>query len=167
MNVHSTTLPYSTKGHQELELKDTKKSNSKHGRGTWREGTKELKGKAKGEELGSTNRKCKLILINIDYLLYTHYHWAAASWLVSMLLFWALDSFYILQSNPVWSGHCLSHPVSLNSSLTALEPQWPLCNPKMLFFPTTGPLHLLFPMLELLLTFILFYSSDCNSNITS
>lgn len=81
MNVHSThtTLPYSTKGHQELEPKDTNKSNSKHGRGTWREGKKELKGKAKGEELGRTNRKCKLILINIDYLLYTHYHLVVAS----------------------------------------------------------------------------------------
>lgn len=50
-----------------------------------------------------------------------------------MLSVLGLHPFVAQQSNPVWPDYCLPHPVSLSSSLTALQPQCSLSVPGMLW----------------------------------
>lgn len=73
MRLHSihTALSYPTRGHQDLELKDTNKPNPKLGTGVGRSiGRKGKRGKVKGGKI-RMNRMWTPTLINIEYLLYT------------------------------------------------------------------------------------------------
>lgn len=66
-----TALPYPTRGHQELEPKDTNKPNTKLGREQRNEGKSQGRGNRKDEQMW---KPILIILINTEYPLYTHYH---------------------------------------------------------------------------------------------
>lgn len=104
----------------------------------------------------------KLILINIEYLLYTHHHLMVASWFPRFQS-WPYIHFLHSSLTVVFKTLCyLSpvHPILCHSSSSML------CSHKRHFvflecsdfFPATGPLNLLFTMPELLSTSLILFS---------